>query len=385
MSDPYREKIAKLMEAEEASGAKARKLGDPVPNIDAVTTDWLTDVMCRNTPGAEAVDFEVRHFSSGTHDRHRILVTYNEAGRNADLPASIFTKTLPTLDQRALSGIAAVRESYFYNHIRQQLDIEAPRCYASTVIPRSFATIHAMEDMVAAKGAKFADYRLHVTRDMAENIITLIAALHASFLDSPQLGTHEKVVPRFWRQFTAFCEITKVEKYTEVSLIDSGDRIPARLMKRLKEIWPATVAAIEFHRSASQTIIHSDIHIGNWYQTQSGAMGLADWQFMGIGHWARDLSYVLSTALLPEDRRVWEKDLVRLYAAELSRHSRVRVDFDDAWRFYRQQMLTALAMWTITLRHDDTMPDMQPEDMSLAMVERMAIAIDDLDALDSFA
>ncbi|MGW8320537.1 MAG: hypothetical protein ACWGSD_03180, partial [Thermodesulfobacteriota bacterium] len=47
--------------------------------------------------------------------------------------------------------------------------------------------------------------------------------------------------------------------------------------------------------------------------------------------------------------------------------------FDEIWRLYRQQMLLALGMWTITLRHPDHIPDMQPDDMSFAMIERMAI------------
>jgi hypothetical protein len=40
-------------------------------------------------------------------------------------------------------------------------------------------------------------------------------------------------------------------------------------------------------------------------------------------------------------------------------------------------------MWTITLCHSPLLPSMQSEAMTLALIERIAIAIDDLDALDS--
>ena len=40
-------------------------------------------------------------------------------------------------------------------------------------------------------------------------------------------------------------------------------------------------------------------------------------------------------------------------------------------------------MWTITLCHSPLLPAMQPEAMTLAMLERIAAAVADLDALDS--
>ncbi len=110
-------------------------------------------------------------------------------------------------------------------------------------------------------------------------------------------------------------------------------------------------------------------------------MGLCDWQLLTLGHGTRDLAYAVSAALAPRDRRVLEDHLVRLYVEEISRVSGQQVDFDPTWDNYRHQMLTALAMWTITLRHGGEMPDMQPEDMSLAMVERIGTAIDDLNVL----
>ena len=73
-----------------------------------------------------------------------------------------------------------------------------------------------------------------------------------------------------------------------------------------------------------------------------------------------------------------------LYAGLLSEYAGTVVTVAEAWHAYRHQMLTALAMWTITLRHDETLPDMQPEDMSLAMIERIATAVDDLDTLALF-
>jgi hypothetical protein len=112
-------------------------------------------------------------------------------------------------------------------------------------------------------------------------------------------------------------------------------------------------------------------------------MGLCDWQCASRGHWSRDFAYAVSAALTPEDRRSWERDLLSRYLQRLAEHTGQRLDFDQSFNWYRQQLLHALAMWTITLCHSPLLPSMQSEPMTLTMMERMAIAIDDLDALDS--
>ena len=50
---------------------------------------------------------------------------------------------------------------------------------------------------------------------------------------------------------------------------------------------------------------------------------------------------------------------------------------------YRQQMLAALAWWTGTLGQPPDAPAMQPAETSLEFIKRMAVALDDLDCLES--
>jgi aminoglycoside phosphotransferase (APT) family kinase protein len=154
-------------------------------------------------------------------------------------------------------------------------------------------------------------------------------------------------------------------------------------MTRRHEVWPATMRAIAVHESEPSVFLHSDVHIGNWYQTGGGRMGLCDWQCPSRGYWARDFAYAVSAALTPEDRRNWERDLLARYLERLAAAGGARLDFDRSFTHYRQQLTHALAMWTITLCHSPLLPSMQSEAMTLAMIERIAIAMDDLDALDS--
>jgi hypothetical protein len=112
-------------------------------------------------------------------------------------------------------------------------------------------------------------------------------------------------------------------------------------------------------------------------------MGLCDWQCGSRGHWARDLAYAISASLPPDKRRLWERELVARYLDGLASHGGERIDFDRGFNYYRQQMLHAFPMWTITLCHSRMLPHMQSKETTLEMMERIAIAMDDLDALDS--
>jgi hypothetical protein len=50
--------------------------------------------------GAIVTDVEVKPASAGTHERHQLIVSYNEEGRRAALPVSIFTMSLQTGEVR---------------------------------------------------------------------------------------------------------------------------------------------------------------------------------------------------------------------------------------------------------------------------------------------
>src|SRR5206468_12960416 len=68
-----------------------------------------------------------------------------------------------------------------------------------------------------------------------------------------------------------------------------------------------------------------------------------------------------SDLLTPDDRRNWERGLLARYIERFADNTGVRPDFDVSFQRYRQQIVHALAMWTITLCHSPLLPNMQPE------------------------
>lgn len=376
-------RVTRLFEEQVRAQPKARRAGDVVPTVHAITVEWLNDVLREAVGAARITGLEIEDVSSGTHARHRLRLVYDDAGKAAGLPATLFTKSLPDVQTRMIAGVTghARTEGNFYTYVRPELELEIPRGYHSSVDRESFAAIHLLEDVASSRGAVFCDYRTPVSRAIAEDMVDLLAGLHGKFYDDPRLASEFRWAARYERWFRGGIEKLRVDYYSDMALTRAADLIPPRLMARRELVWPATLAALEVHERSPRTFLHSDVHIGNWYQTGAGRMGLCDWQCAAQGHPSRDLAYALSGALEIDDRRAWEADLVRRYVERLSSTAGRTFDVDDVFRNYRFQMLHALLMWTPTLCHSEHLPDMQPEAASLCMIERMTAAIDDLDSL----
>ena len=83
------------------------------------------------------------------------------------------------------NGTARV-EGQFFTQLRPLLQIEAPVGYHAAFDRRTFASILLLEDLVATKSATFCNHRTYVTREMADDMIDVLAALHARFYGEPR-------------------------------------------------------------------------------------------------------------------------------------------------------------------------------------------------------
>ncbi len=382
MSDDVYEMLKARYDAELAAHPVPIERDDIPLGYESITSAWLTRVLCADHPGAEVVSHVLGPDDEGTSSRRRIHLEYNAAGRDAGLPASVFCKSTHTLKSRfqlALNGFVEGEVS-FYRYLRPVLGIEAPRCLFVNFDPHTYNSIIILEDM--DDEVTFCRHDQPMDRARAESQVRLLAKMHsvhhgaAAATQFPFLRTWEET-------FTATAE-NGFEEAGARGFAMAREVIPPRLFAREAHVWPATVASAERHRALPHSVIHSDVHLKNWYITARGEMGLNDWQCVCRGHWGRDLAYCISTALEPDDRRAWERDLVALYIDELAGHGVAPIAFDDAWMHYRQQLFGALLWWTGTLGQPPNAPEMQPRDSCLQFIGRMAVAIDDLDALDAF-
>jgi hypothetical protein len=360
---------------------------DDVPgSYDAITPQWLTGILCRDVAGAEVLAVSQGERDDGSSNRRRLFLTYNEAGQRAGLPPTVFCKSAETLNNRLMLGSlgTALAEVNFFNKIRGRLDIEAQTAWHAAFDPERYTYIVVMRDLGGFM--EFCDERTEIDRDMAVSLVTLLATLHGTFYEHPELGT-ETMPFRPWSVFWdgMMPHFPDFEAACDRAVLQAESVIPPRLFARRSEIWPATIASVRQHDQLPRTLIHCDVHLKNWYVTPARQMGLADWQILSVGHWSRDFIYAVTTALSIENRRAWLPDLLRIYLDRMAELGVPRVSTEEAMLNCRQQLFTALAFWTVTLVPATGMPPMQPERTTYRFIERMAAAIDDLDALDSFA
>lgn len=354
---------------------------DEVPwRAEALTPAWLTPRLCADTPGAAVSAVEVRDASSGSSVRKRITVRYNEAGERAGLVTHFFAKTTPTVLTRLTSGPSAGQEAKFFAQLRPLLDLETPVHRHSVHDRISGRALHLFEDLVATRGVSFCDYRTEFSRAQLEAALDLLARLHGRFHGDARLLGEFAWIPTYEVFFEALAR-TGTRRGHDQALEQARSLLPARLYAARERLWPAAEAGLAAHRDETRGVVHSDVHPGNWYLTADGQPGLCDWQCIAQGHWARDLAYALASMASIAQRRAWERELVAQYLARLALHGGPRVEFAHAWQRYGEQLPGALLMWTPTLCHPPTMPDMQPDDVSLEMIRRLTTAINDLGVL----
>jgi hypothetical protein len=375
------EQLRLAYEREQAQTNPPRTAEELPTRYESITPEWLTAVLCANHPGAAVTAVRLDRPDDGNSNRRRIFIECNEAGRAAGLPASVFCKATHGFANRVSAGLSGAihGEVNFYNHVRRELSIEAPVCFYARVNDALNSLV-----MLADLGpdTTFCRHTTEITRARAENQMRLLAALHGRYLESAELGGRLKVFPT-WRQFFGQLE-DMFEQPCDIGFGMAEEVIPARLFARRREIWPATVASVRAHEQLPSTLFHGDVHLRNWYIAPGGAMGLNDWQAACRGHWSRDVAYALATSLSVDDRRRWEGDLLAYYFEHLQQVAGRRLSFEGVFDAYRQQLMTVLAFWTITINPAPGMPDMQPRDATLEFIRRIAVAMDDLDVLSAF-
>jgi hypothetical protein len=359
---------------------------DDLPvSFESITDRWLTAVLCRNVPGAEVTGHRLGPADSGSSNRRRIEVEYNGAGQTAGLPQALFCKASHELANRIVLGVSggAFTEVHFYNTIRPHLDVEIPRGFYARFDPVSFNSMIMLEDL-STSVTEFCNHKTAMNFGRALSQMRLLGEMHGTTYSHPEIRKQLEKLPT-WPAYFEKCGAFGLKGGSSQGFLAAEEVIPSRLYQRYEEIWPATLRSMDLHAKSPEFLSHGDVHLKNWYVAGNGEMGLGDWQCASRGHWGRDVAYTLSTALTVEDRRAWERELIQCYLNELHAAGGPAVSFDDGWNAYRQQLVTALTWWTVTLTPPPGLPDMQPRDITLEFIRRISTAMDDLGTLDALA
>jgi hypothetical protein len=352
-------------------------------SFEDVTDEWLADVLCRDHPGAAVVTHRLGPPDNGSANRRKIHIEYNPIGREAGLPEDLFCKASQDLVNRTVLGVsgAANVETTFYRLLRPLLDIEAPRPYFAKFDPQTFNSMIMLGDL-SVIGTQFCSHETVMTRPRLESQLSLLARVHGQCMSNPALKERLPAMGT-WSGFFKRSMGFGLKDGSNKGFLDAESVIPPRIFRRYEEVWPAMLRSVELDDRLPKTLSHGDVHLKNWYITAKDQMGLGDWQCSSQGHWGRDLAYTIVTALNVEDRRRSMQELILFYLDQLRASGGPAVGFEEAWQYCRQHLMSVLTWWTVTLSPPPGLPDMQPRDITLEFVRRIAVAIDDMDSLDS--
>jgi hypothetical protein len=346
--------------------------------IDDVTPQWLTAFLAARRPGVEVQGVRLVDKTLGTATRVRLECDF-APGRDAGLPRRMFLKSF--LVDPAAAGVELAPTSMFqcevnfYLTMRPDLELETPQVYGCELDPETGQFVVVMEDLLA-KGARFGIATRPYSSNEVREVLDTVAALHARYWNSPRLESEftwleTHLVGPNADYFRDLGTKHLIQEYAlspyKTAIFDPVGYAPDRL-------WSAYWRLQEINESQRPTVLHGDVHVGNTYVLPLGGGGLLDWQLMRSGCWAHDVTYLIVTALDPEDRCRHERQLIAHYLAALARKGIAPPDPDEAWRLYRQNAIFGVLMWMITPT------PMYDERRLTLLLERQRAAVEQLDS-----
>lgn len=345
--------------------------------LDEVGPAFVTEHVGRGVPGARCLAVQPLDGTSGTTDRRRLRLTWNDAGAAAGLPSSVFVKSSPpSAKNRAMVGSLdmAVNEARFYREVRPGLDIGAPHCWFAYA-GAGARHLLVLEDLVAAGGRPFALVD-ECTVEHARAVLAEQAALHASMWQSPRFATDLRWLKR-WSERPGYAILVAFYRRGRRGAIatDRPEITPG--VRRLADALDGNAHALYARMEEGPlTFLHGDPHFGNSYATADGGAGYLDWQVVFQGPGLRDVTYFLTGALEPAVRRSTERDLLAGYLDGLTRHGVDGVPTVDA--AFEQYRVFAAEGWDASAM-TVAWPGLQAPENVDAGFRRACAVVEDLD------
>jgi hypothetical protein len=350
--------------------------------LDALGPADLEEAIGGHVLGARLESVDRVPVSQGTTDRVRLLLTWNEAGRDAGLPATAFAKGTPAspTSRVLLSafGLAAY-ETGFYNDVHPTVADLTMRPYLARG-RRGGRYVTVLEDLGSRPGIHFYASGDEPPLQHSRALMRTLGTLHGRFWLSPRFDADLSWIQVFSRRPGHPFAHPVVRMLTRKLFGQDRDIPPST--RRATEFFVANRPALDRAWEAlPYTLVHGDCHMGNTYAVadvgNDGRAGLYDWQNIHRMNGLRDVAYYTIQALSPESRRAHEHELLEIYLDALAENGagHQAPGYAEAFDTYRMLAFDGwLAAYT-TLAIGGLQDDAAME----TCFARCATAIDDLD------
>jgi hypothetical protein len=301
-----------------------------------VTSDWLVAVLSK-AGTVEVRDVTVTEVGTGqTGATYRVAADYSS--NPTGLPETFVIKIQAqdeAVRDRVTLGYRS--ECAFYASVADRVKIPVPQCFHCEITEDAMQYALLLADQApAVQGDQIAG----CGEDHARLAVAALGGLHAptwcqtEWLTFPGLAmtTLDEAGAKGMGDVARLSAQMTIDKLG--SRIDTGDRETLTASMDLVSEW----VLADFGRFS---LIHGDYRLDNMLFHPEGRVTVVDWQTLGVGLPARDLSYFAATSLDPKLRRKIERELVAHYHRALSDLGVEGYSLDDCWQDYRFGMIQA--------------------------------------------
>tara|TARA_Y100001936_G_C16092403_1_gene687643 strand:- start:5990 stop:7060 length:1071 start_codon:yes stop_codon:yes gene_type:complete len=335
-----------------------------------LTIGWAQRVVNSCYPNTKISSVSLVSIDVGTTTRIRLLVEHDNP---ESLPRKWFIK-LPSLNWKARLITALPRllhtEIRFYNELALTVPINTPNFIQAQSKLGSGSTLVLFDITESGASPGMPGDTLTITE--ANAVIKQLAKFHAQYWNNVHndKSYHWLASP-----------IRDLEDHLgtllSVPLMKRGLRLAGELISPVLNASAIRYAhnrrkIMRFLSGSPKTLIHHDCHPGNlfWKEAQPGFL---DWQLVRIGEGISDISYFLSMAIKPEERKKYEKNLLDIYKQELINHGVLCTDLENMQQRYYAHLIYPFEAMIITL----AIGGMMNLESNLKMLSRTISAIED--------
>lgn len=341
---------------------------------DDVTVAWLTAVL--NRTDSRIASAEVTAVGTGqTGATYRVAVTYR--ANPASIPETFIIKlpaTDDTVRDRVVLGYRS--ECAFYGSVAGRVNVPIPDCFHCEISSDASEYALLLSDQSPAEQG---DQITGCGESEARLAATAIAGLHG-----PTWCQRE------WLTFPGLAmslsDDSSKKGLGDVAVMSADitvDKLGAKLSEADRATFKEAMGLVtpwllnDFGRFS---LIHGDYRLDNLlFHPDGNRVWVVDWQTLGVGLPARDLSYFAATSLEPGLRARIERSLVADYHAALLAQGVTGYDLETCWHDYRYGMPQALLISALGFAFAAGTD--RGDDMVVTMLRRGCQAIRHLDTI----
>jgi hypothetical protein len=317
-----------------------------IPTPETISAEFFSELLrSSGHAGARVAGFEATPVGTGQIGLClRFALSYAEGGTGA--PRTLVGK-FPARDPLSRkTGVELgnyAREVFFYRELKPRLPVTTPRCYYAEIVGTSAEFALILEDMAPARQG---DQLAGCSPEIAHAAVLELVKLHApSWQDVRLRGLPLIAEPSPERSALS-------RGFYAAMLPGFLARFGPRLAPDEREIIAAVATSKgppHAYPAEPWSLVHIDYRLDNLLIDERPSpprIAVVDWQSVVLGSPLSDVAYFLGASLLPEARRVVEREIVGAYHEAL-RAAGVR---DYAWvRCWEDYRRGAFAGFAVTV------------------------------------